>query len=178
MSRRRGVYHGSRDFTKLDFENLVGRAGRLTYDFSGNVVCVREEEPRWREKSQELIARAEPGTANSFLVRPKRGRTKEFNDIARVLRGEDLPKFRSADQIRSSQQYASILTLRQIDQQQTPLRSLFLDRVSNSREVLRRATGSIRVPTDVLRRSPDILPEYQNRAWDELNAGAGPLLSS
>ena len=43
--------HGNSSFTKIDFENLAGRAGRLTYDFSGNVVCVREEEKRWADRT-------------------------------------------------------------------------------------------------------------------------------
>lgn len=169
--------HGSRNFSKIDFENLVGRAGRLTYDFSGNVICVREDPNRWSASTQELIARTEPEEAESFLVQPDPRRRKEYTDIARVLRGQELPGSPSADERRSVQQYASILMLHQIDQQQTPLRSYFLDKVSDGRELLRKATASIQVPADVLRRSPEILPEYQNTVWADLKIGGnGPLL--
>lgn len=170
--------HGNSSFTKIDFENLAGRAGRLTYDFSGNVVCVREEANRWADTTRALIPRAEPAKAESFLVSPPNNRKKEYTDIARVLRGEALPGTPSADQQRSVEQYASILTLHQIDNQQTPLRSYFLDKVQGGRDLLKKAAASVVVPTDVLRRSPNILPEYQDNVWTELSGGkAEPLVA-
>lgn len=169
--------HGNRSFTKINFENLAGRAGRLTYDFSGNVICVREEASRWPATTRALIARAEPARAESFLVNPANNRKKEYTDIARILRGEDLPGKPSADQQRSVEQYASILTLHQLDNQQTPLRSYFLDKVKDGRDLLRKAAASVAVPSDVLRRSPNILPEYQDRVWHELSSEtAEPLV--
>ncbi|MBC9936022.1 MULTISPECIES: DEAD/DEAH box helicase [unclassified Leucobacter] len=170
--------HGNSSFTKIDFENLAGRAGRLTYDFSGNVVCVREEASRWTDNTRALIPRAEPARAESFLVNPASNRKKEYSDIARILRGEALPGKPSADQRRSVEQYASILTVHQLDDQQTPLRSYFLDKVKDGRDLLKNAAASVVVPTDVLRRSPNILPEYQNRVWNELTAAsAEPLVA-
>ncbi|WP_420752242.1 DEAD/DEAH box helicase [Rhodococcus sp. O3] len=171
--------HGNSAFTKIDFENLAGRAGRLTYDFSGNVVCVREEANRWSGTTQSLIPRAEPARAESFLVNPANNRKKEYTDIARILRGDSLPGTPSADHQRSVEQYASILTLHQLDNQQTPLRSYFLDKVKDGRELLRKAAASVEVPTDVLRRSPNILPKYQGRVWTDLTgAFATPLLAN
>ncbi len=170
--------HGNSSFTKINFENLVGRAGRLTYDFSGNVVCVREEANRWGDATRALIPRAEPVRAESFLVNPANNRKKEYTDIARILRGERLPGKPSAEHQRSVEQYASILTLHQLDNQQTPLRSYFLDKVKNGRELLRKAAASVKVPTDVLRRSPNILPEYQDRVWADLTSdSAAPLIA-
>lgn len=170
--------HGNSSFTKIDFENLAGRAGRLTYDFSGNVVCVREDANRWADTTRALIPRAEPTKAESFLVKPANNKKKEYTDIARILRGENLPGTPSADQQRSVEQYASILTLHQLDNQQTPLRSYFLDKVQDGRELLRKAAASVTVPTDVLRRSPNILPTYQDRVWRELKGNAAtPLVS-
>lgn len=170
--------HGNSTFSKIDFENLAGRAGRLTYDFSGNVVCVREEPNRWAEGTRALIPRAEPTRAESFLVQPANNRKKEYTDIARILRGEDLPGTPSADHQRSVEQYAAILTLHQIDNQQTPLRSYFLDKVTDGKELLRKAAASVTVPPNVLRRSPNISPEYQDRVWTELSGGqALPLVA-
>ncbi|RAE28900.1 hypothetical protein DN540_43700, partial [Burkholderia multivorans] len=102
----------------------------------------------------------------------------EYTDIARILRGESLPGTPSADQQRSVEQYASILTLHQLDNQQTPLRSYFLDKVKDGRELLRKAAASVEVPTDVLRRSQNILPEDQDRVWADLTSGsAAPLVA-
>lgn len=168
--------HGNTAFTKIDFENLAGRAGRLTYDFSGNVVCVREEANRWADTTRALIPRAEPARAESFLVNPPNNRKKEYTDIAKVLRGEALPKQTSADHQRSVEQYASILTLHQLDNQPTPLRSYFVDKVRGGSDLLKKAAASVAVPKEVLRRSPNILPEYQDRVWKDLKEGDGKPL--
>lgn len=82
--------HGPTKFGKIDFENLAARAGRLTFDFLGNVVCVRHEASGWKDATRQLIPRGEPITAESFLVNPGKTR-KSFTDIEHVLKGEELP---------------------------------------------------------------------------------------
>ena len=44
---------GKSKMDKLDFWNLAGRAGRLSKDFSGNIVCIKEDEKSW--KDQEVL---------------------------------------------------------------------------------------------------------------------------
>lgn len=171
--------HGSSNFRKIDFENLVGRAGRLTYDFSGNVICVRHEESRWGETTRELISKTEPEEVTSFLVPSKSRKRKEYTDIARVLKGQELPKGTSADALKNVQQYASILMTHHLDQQATPLRTTFLEKVVGAGDLLKKATAEVDVPTDILRRSPNILPRYQDRVWKRLESGElGPLVDA
>lgn len=44
-------------FTKIDFLNLAGRAGRLNKELSGNIACVRCEENRWTvDKATAVMA--------------------------------------------------------------------------------------------------------------------------
>lgn len=155
----------ARAAAKLDFENLVGRAGRLSYDFVGNVICIRAKSNSWSEEPDELIAAGEPQAARSFLVDPPKRQTKAYTDIARVLAGEKLPKSRSEGERRNAEQFATILTLHQLDNQESPLRSYFLQRVENGRQLLESAVSKLSVPTDVLRRSPTIRAEHQNQVW-------------
>ncbi|MCD2499076.1 DEAD/DEAH box helicase [Microbacterium nymphoidis] len=170
--------HGPAGFGKIDFENLAGRAGRLTYDFSGNVICVRYEQNGWSESRQELIPRGEPIIAESFLVDPGRTR-KDFTDIGYVLRGEKLPGKPSSDAKRTVEQYASILLLHVLGKQQTPLRALFLEKVTDGAKLLDKAVSGFTGSEEVLRRSPGIQPKYQSAAWGELMTGAaGPLIPS
>lgn len=150
---------------KLDFENLVGRAGRLSYDFVGNVICIRSKSNSWSEEPDDLIAAGEPQVARSFLVDPPKRQTKAYTDIAHVLAGEKLPSGRSQAERKNAEQFATILTLHQLDNQESPLRSHFLQRVKNGRQVLESAVSRLSVPTDVLRRSPTIRAEYQNQVW-------------
>lgn len=157
--------HGRRDLTQMDFENLIGRAGRLTFDFSGNVICVRDAENTWKGKTRNLIEASEPLKAESFLVNPAPRRKKEFTDIEKTLARQPLPKDRSADSIRTSRQYASILTLHEIDGQSSGLKTLFLDRIEKGKEALHRVTSELTVPPNVIRRTPDIASYYQEDAW-------------
>lgn len=150
---------------KVDFENLVGRAGRLSYDFVGNVICIRTKSKSWSEEPGELIAAGEPQVARSFLVDPPKRQKRAYTDIARILAGDKLPNGRSEAERRNAEQFATILTLHELDNQESPLRSHFLQRVNNGRQLLDSAVSRVRVPVDVLRRSPTIRPEYQNKVW-------------
>lgn len=170
--------HGPAGFGKIDFENLAGRAGRLTYDFSGNVICVRYEQGGWSESRQELIPRGEPIVAESFLVNPGNTR-KDFTDIGYFLRGEKIPGNPSNDAKRTVEQYASILLLHVLGKQQTPLRTLFLEKVKDGAKLIDKAVTGFTGSEEVLRRSPGIQPRYQSAVWDELTAGtAGALIPS
>lgn len=162
--------HGLRDLTQMDFENLIGRAGRLTFDFSGNVICVRDTENAWRGKTKNLIENTERLEAKSFLVNPAPRRKKEFTDIEKTLAREPLPKDRSADSIRTSRQYASILTLHEIEGQTSGLKTLFLDRVSEGKEQLHKVASELTVPPRVLRRTPDIAAHYQEDIWKRVHS--------
>lgn len=168
--------HGRRKFSDIDFENLAGRAGRLTYDFSGNVVCIRGNQGQWRGSSRDLILQPESIKADSFLVRPERRRIKECTDIERVLTDQPLPGGSSVVRRQLAEHYASILMLHQVDGQQTLLRGLFLEKIDGAAELLSKKAGSIEVPSDALRRSPGILPQYQERVLRYVRDGdSSPL---
>ena len=170
--------HGPAGFRKIDFENLAGRAGRLTYDFSGNVICVRYEPSGWSDSQRELIPRGVPIVAESFLVDPGNTR-KDFTDIGHFLRGEQIPGNPSNDAKRTVEQYASILLLHVLGKQQTPLRTLFLEKVKDGARLIDKAVAGFTGSEEVLRRSPGIQPRYQSAVWDALVAGtAGALIPS
>lgn len=167
--------HGPAGFGKIDFENLVGRAGRLTYDFSGNVVCVRHETNGWNASRRELIVRGDPIIAESFLVNPG-SRRKDFTDIGHFLRGEPIPSNPSDTARRTVEQYSAILLLHVLGKQQTPLRSLFLEKVSDGSKLLDRAVAAFNGSEEVLRRSPGIQAKYQAAIWQQLSADGGSAL--
>jgi DNA helicase-like protein len=170
--------HGGKHFSEIDFNNLAGRAGRLTYDFSGNVVCIRDGKNQWEKATRELVSGSNSIRASSFLVKPSRRRKKEYTDIERVLKGEPLPGNASESRRRLAEHYASILTLHEIDGQQTLLHGHFLEKISGARELLSKTTKSIGVPPDALRRSPGILPQYQEQVLKHLrNESSSPLIA-
>ncbi|MCG7286385.1 DEAD/DEAH box helicase [Cellulomonas sp. ACRRI] len=171
--------HGTSQLGKIDFDNLAGRAGRLTFDFSGNVVVVRDDPNRWASSTRGLLNVSEPVRVSSFLTDKNRAKRKNFTDMARILRGEDLPKGTSADAARTAQHYASVLLVHHLDARSSPLRNTFIDRVAGGSTLLDDATRGLSIPATLLRRSPSILPVFQDRVWRMLNSGATvePLLS-
>ena len=171
--------HGGKHFSEIDFNNLAGRAGRLTYDFSGNVVCIRNGKSQWERTTRELVSGSRSIRATSFLVKPSKRRKKEYTDIEHVLKGEPLPDNASESRRRLAEHYASILTLHEIDGQQTLLHGHFLEKIPGASELLSSKTKSIEVPPDALRRSPGILPQYQERVLKHLrNELSSPLIAN
>ena len=160
---------GGRKFTKSGFENLAGRAGRLTYDFSGNIICIREKKTEWKASTRELIRPSAPQKVESFIVDPPRNRTKEYKNIERIFRGEDLPSDNSASAREASERYASILTIQQLEGQQSRLKSHFVEKIEGGRSLVNNASKAINVPTPILSRSPQIKPEYQEAIWTSRN---------
>jgi len=171
--------HGRKHFSEIDFNNLAGRAGRLTYDFSGNVVCIRNGKSQWERTTRDLVSGSRSIRATSFLVKPSMRRKKEYTDIERILKGESLPDSASESRRQLAEHYASILMLHEIDGQQTLLHGHFLEKISGARELLSSKTKSIEVPPDALRRSPGILPQYQERVLKHLrNELSSPLIAN
>ena len=171
--------HGRKHFSEIDFNNLAGRAGRLTYDFSGNVVCIRNGKSQWERTTRDLVSGSRSIRATSFLVKPSMRRKKEYTDIERILKGESLPDSASESRRQLAEHYASILMLHEIDGQQTLLHGHFLEKISGARELLSSKTKSIEVPPDALRRSPGILPQYQERVLKHLrNKLSSPLIAN
>lgn len=171
--------HGGKHFSEIDFNNLAGRAGRLTYDFSGNVVCIRNGKSQWERTTRELVSGSRSIRADSFLVKPSKRRKKEYTDIECILKGESLPDSASESRRQLAEHYASILMLHEIDGQQTLLHGHFLEKIPGASELLSSKTKSIEVPPDALRRSPGILPQYQERVLKHLrNESSSPLIAN
>lgn len=66
---------GLSKFSKIDFWNLAGRAGRLTKDLSGNIICLRLEEKknRWNDpqKNLDIVRNKKIDKVNSILMTNK-----------------------------------------------------------------------------------------------------------
>lgn len=157
--------HGSHHFKKIDFENLIGRAGRLTKEFSGNVICVRDDSRRWHNE-EKLISRSRLPEVESFLTDKNPRHTKEYRNISKALTGQPLATNLRSGERENINHYASIMLLHQIEDEGSILRTGFLKKDKEARGLLQSIEKMNRVPARILRLSSTIKPIYQNRALD------------
>lgn len=156
--------HGRGPFAQVDFENLVGRAGRLTHEFSGNVICIPVDEKRWSDKT--LIATTRPSEAVSFLVDTNKRRTREFKNIERLLAGEEIASGFTVGERSNLATYGSLIFLQHLENNESPLVAKFLEKSRRGADLLAAAAELTRVPATVIRSSPSIKLNYQQRALE------------
>jgi hypothetical protein len=169
--------HGSQIFEKIDFENLIGRAGRLTKEFSGNVICVKEDPKRWKD-SEALIEKVPLVPVESFLLNRQRAKKKEFTNIAMALENKEMSKTLRVGEKQNLIHYASIMLIHEIEGANSLLRTGFLEKTKDASTILRETSEKNRVPPEIIKMSSTIKPFYQNRALEYIERmGADALLN-
>ncbi len=82
---------GLRKFTDVDFWNLAGRAGRLTKELSGNIICTRVElkKNRWSDpdKDLEVVKNKNISPISSAIIT---GKKNFFENVEATLTDADL----------------------------------------------------------------------------------------
>lgn len=169
--------HGSTIFEKIDFENLIGRAGRLTQEFSGNVICIREDPKRWKA-GEELIEKRPLEPVESFLLNKNSAKKKEFTNIGKALENKEMAKSLRVGERQNLNHYASIMLVHQLEDTSSLLKSGFLEKNKNAAEILKETAKINRVPSDIIKMSSTIKPHYQNKALEYIEKhGSKALLN-
>lgn len=153
--------HGLQNFEKIDFENLIGRAGRLTKEFSGNVICIRDQARRWQEGG-ELLKKVKLEAVDSFLTTKSKTR-KEFLNIGKALSNEKISSSLRVGERENITHYASLILLHQINDENSLLKQGFLQKYKDAPELLQSMQSSNKVPAEIIRACSTIKPIYQNR---------------
>ncbi len=154
--------HGSHTFEKIDFENLIGRAGRLMKEVSGNVICVRDEDRRWKEGA-DLLKKTDLEKVDSFLINKEKRRKKEFINIGKALLNEDLSTSLRVGEKENLTHYSTIMLLHHIENDGSVLKAGFFEKNTQAFELLEKTKKNNNVPSDILRSSSTIKPIYQNK---------------
>ena len=168
--------HGNgHEISKLDFENLAGRAGRLAQDYKGNVFCMRLNDNEW-ERPTEQIPQSEPSPVESFLLDPSKKKTKQFTDVERVLQQDAMPKGNTAVQNEIAEKYAAILTIQTLNNNTSLLTQKFNERAKDASSTLDKIKREVKVERDILRRSPEFDPVVQERVRQCLERTEQPVV--
>ncbi|MBX8554844.1 DEAD/DEAH box helicase [Pseudomonas cichorii] len=159
---------GTPNLEPIDFWNLAGRAGRLAKEFSGNIVCIKDENDQWNnlniltEKSREITLtptvlpknrkEIENVLATFDSSAPSPSLSSKISDILRV------------DSIRSNLGYDSYLY------------NIYKDETDGrSAKLAAESVANITIPISIARSNQYIDLDTQNSAFKILKASSGSL---
>ena len=159
---------GLSKFSDIDFWNLAGRAGRLSKELSGNIICVRasNKKNRWDQPDKDLTV-VRNRKIQKIIPSVIKGERNFYQNLGNAI--QDTP-FTSKDppqtQVDIWNHYSNILCIHQIGKNDSILISNFLKRNPKARQILSTVSKTNCVPLPILEQSSTIKPKYQNELWN------------
>lgn len=162
---------GLRKFTDVDFWNLAGRAGRLSKELSGNIICVRLDSNKWnvKESDMEMIRTKVINHVSPSILK---GEDNFYKNIENSLLGKPFTKKTvTKDEAETWNHYANIVYYQEIAKADSLLKSNFMKKNhKTAKKVLEHIEKNNVVPENILEQSTSIKPLYQNAIWNSLNS--------
>ncbi|MDT4814807.1 DEAD/DEAH box helicase [compost metagenome] len=160
---------GPTKFSDIDFWNLCGRAGRLTKELSGNIICTRAENKknRWDKPETDLniVRKKEIRKLEPQIIS---GKGNFFKNIESALSGEAFSTQKpSADQVRIWKHYANIALIHEIRGDDSVLRANIITKSSGAKSFLKDQSNQNSVPEKILESSSGIKAKYQNDIYGD-----------
>lgn len=155
---------GRKTFSDVDFWNLAGRAGRLTKDLSGNIICLRivDKKNRWDRPERDLrvVKEKKIGKVESVIMTNK---GKFYINIGNSIEGKPFTRKNVSDNEKKMlDSYGNILAYHGLSKTDSILRSMFIDNNKNGTSILNKLDSKNEVPKDILAQSMNIKLKYQN----------------
>lgn len=159
---------GLNKFSDIDFWNLAGRAGRLSKELSGNIICVRasNKKNRWDQPDKDLNV-VRDRQIQKITPSVIKGEHNFYQNLGNAIR--DTPftnKNSSQTQIDIWNHYSNILCIHQIGKNDSILINNFLKRNPLAKQILSTVSKTNCVPLAILEQSSTIKPKYQNELWN------------
>ena len=159
---------GLSKFSDIDFWNLAGRAGRLSKELSGNIICVRasNKKNRWDQPDKDLTV-VRNRKIQKIVPSVIKGERNFYQNLGNAI--QDTP-FTNKDapqtQVDIWNHYSNILCIHQIGKNDSILISNFLKRNPKAKQILSTVSKTNCVPLVILEQSSTIKPKYQNELWN------------
>lgn len=165
---------GLSKFSDIDFWNLAGRAGRLSKELSGNIICVRADtkKNRWDEPAKDLTV-VRNKKIQKIVPSVIKGELNFYQNLGNAIQGNPFTnKNATQSQIDIWNHYSNILCIHQIGKNDSILISNFLKKNAKAKQILAAVSKVNSVPLTILEQSSTIKHKYQNDLWnkDELKS--------
>lgn len=158
---------GLTKFSDIDFWNLAGRAGRLSRELSGNIICVRASKKRNRwdnpQSDLEIVRNKKISNISPTVIS---GKKNFYKNIGNAI--QEIPFTRqnpSQTEVDIWNHYSNILCIHQIGKNDSILMSNFLKRNPKASQILNSVSKLNQVPLSILEQSSTIKIKYQNDLW-------------
>lgn len=158
---------GLTKFTDIDFWNLAGRAGRLTRELSGNIICTRIQykRNRWEHPERDLSV-VRNRKINPIEPLLSSGRKNFYKNIEASLTGQAFTKKSFSENERNVwDHYANIALIHEIRSDDSALRSNFLAKNEKAKTVLEKLKRETLIPERILSSYSMIKSKYQNNIF-------------
>lgn len=119
---------GLRKFTDVDFWNLAGRAGRLSKELSGNIICVRLDSNKWnvKESDMDMIRKKVINHVSPTILK---GEDNFYKNLENSLLGKPFTKKTvTKDEAETWNHYANIIYYQEVAKADSLLKSNFMKR--------------------------------------------------
>lgn len=155
---------GLAKFKKVDFLNLVGRAGRLGKEFSGNIFVVKEKDSKdWNREEvlDKLFNKSTVPKAQSQVIN---GQKNFYKNILLTLEEKALTRKNPTNyEVEILNHYSNIALIHTIDQTGSVFLNTLLREKPEASKSLQEKTLSNKVPIDILKISSSVNLYYQNK---------------
>lgn len=170
---------GLTQFSDIDFWNLAGRAGRLSKELSGNIICARIEDKknRWKNPEKDLIV------VKNKDIKPIKplvttGQKNFYLNVEAALTGSEFTRrTASSNEKNVWSHYANIALIHEIRLDDSALRSNFISKNVNAKKALHDISKANSVPEKILSSYSVIKAKYQNRIYNCDDIGERTLSS-
>ncbi len=158
--------NGRNNFQPIDFWNLAGRAGRLRYELSGNIICLKENDKAWKKPENLLENKAEISlnpTVENYI-------DKKLKKIEELL--NENPNIKNeSETIKEILKYiANIISIDTLEIERSNYQSEIIKKLiqENKQEIIdlaKKKNGTIEVPSSVLSTNNSIKLKIQNEVF-------------
>lgn len=150
---------GTKEISKIDFWNLAGRAGRLGYEFYGNIFCIKNTEQAW--KNSMILKKGEISAANTINNKI----TKSKRTIKKIIIEEEIKPTLKKEK-RYLSYAANIIQIDSISQNNTSIIKEFRNIDEKTIDVCKSIKNNVNI--EVLNASKSIDIKVQNNVLENL----------
>lgn len=159
---------GNSKFTKIDFLNLIGRAGRLTHEFSGNIIIFKEKGSKaWGAEGvlEKLISKEKIPPLESQVIK---GNKHFYDNVLNTIDNKNLTRKTPTNyEEEILDHYSNIALIHTIEETNSVLLGNLHKSQPNSILSLESKVKNNKVPIEILKISSGVKLNYQNDLMQE-----------